>query len=473
MQAVLLGMTGSGKTTLLRSIITQDIYRKVGPPDDRHHLPMIILDGKGDLGFFYELLPHIHRAERFHQLRVLSPSRPEQSVRYNPFYTDDDNYMAQVNMIFGSFHLRDEFFAKHQLNYLADIVRVLVYTGCRFNFYDVIVMALDAEVLKEQVEKASKRIEKASTVSAQRKLNFQMSVKNLYQSFQDRERVPKIQGLLNECMTFLDDELSVITGPYEDLLSIDEVIKDELILFVSLNTNKNTEPVKALGKMLLQNLQLVVGKRYESEEERQRSNRPLFSVVLDEFAPFGYRNFPQILQTARGTHTAFLFSMQSLPQLDSVGRGFKEDVTSAPNTTLCMRTRDENSAQYFIKASSQHRVPRRSLSVRHQKLFWWERYDETGIGTLTDAKEARALDEHIKNLPKGQMEVLMSDDTRGTLHGLLHVLPPPSVHFPGYEPHLFKRRISSREGTTGACLRFKDASLMLGPKLPRGRRTGA
>ncbi len=101
-----------------------------------------------------------------------------------------------------------------------------------------------------------------------------MSVRNLLQSFDDRERVPKIQGLLNECMTFLDDELSVITGPYEDLLSIDDVIDQELILFVTLNINKNTEPVRALGKMLLQNLQLVVGKRYESEEERKRMNRP-------------------------------------------------------------------------------------------------------------------------------------------------------------------------------------------------------
>src|SRR5215831_14108268 len=94
-------------------------------------------------------------------------------------------------------------------------------------------------------------------------------------------------------------------------------------LFVTLNVNKNTEPVRALGKMLLQNLQLVVGKRYESEAERRRLNKPIFSVVLDEFAPFGYRNFAQILQTARGTNTAFLFSMQSLPQLFQVGKGFK------------------------------------------------------------------------------------------------------------------------------------------------------
>ena len=76
-------------------------------------------------------------------------------------------------------------------------------------------------------------------------------MKNLTQSLEDRERVPKIQGLINECMTFLDDELSAVTGQYDDLLSIEDVIDQELILFVSLNSNKNTEPVRSLGKMLL------------------------------------------------------------------------------------------------------------------------------------------------------------------------------------------------------------------------------
>jgi len=196
-------------------------------------------------------------------------------------------------------------------------------------------MAIDEQVPKEQVEKARKRMERESSLPVQRRLNFEMSVKNLYQSFADRERVPKIQGLLNECMTFLDDELSVITGPYEELLSLDEVIEQELILFVSLNVNKNTEPVRAPAKMLLQNLQLVVGKRYQSEEQRWRTNRPMFSAGLDEFAPFGYRNFAQILQTARGTHTAFLFSMQSLPQLMQVGPGSAATAVQAARTMPC------------------------------------------------------------------------------------------------------------------------------------------
>ncbi|MCL5287352.1 MAG: FtsK/SpoIIIE domain-containing protein, partial [Acidobacteria bacterium] len=133
MQGIVLGMTGSGKTTLLRNIITQDLARVVGPPESPHRIPMVIFDGKGDMEFFYDLLPHIHRAGRLADLRVLNPARPDISVRYNPFYSTEDDYMPVVNMVFGSFNLHDEFFAKHQLNYLADIVRVLVYTGLKFN----------------------------------------------------------------------------------------------------------------------------------------------------------------------------------------------------------------------------------------------------------------------------------------------------------------------------------------------------
>ncbi len=456
MQTILLGQSGAGKTTLLKSIITQDLYRVVGTPGRPRRMPMILFDGKGDLEYFYDLLPHVHRAGRLHQLRILNPARPDLSVRYNPFYCKDDNYMAVVNMVFGSFNLHDEFFAKHQLNYLADIVRVLVYTGLKFNFYDVLVMAIDQEVLTEQVEVARRKIANDSSLSVQRRLNFEMSVRNLNQSFADRDRVPKIQGLLNECMTFLDDELSVITGPYEDLLSIDEVIEQDLILFVSLNVNKNTEPVKALGKMMLQNLQLVVGERYENEQQRRQAHRPMVSVVLDEFAPFGYRNFAQILQTARGTNTAFLFSMQSLPQLMQVGRGFKEDVSSAPNTTITMRTRDEETARYFMNASAEHTVTKRSISTERFRFFGFEKFTKTDRGTESEARETRAQDEHIKNLPKGQMEILQTDDTLGTLHQLLHVRPPASVGVPLFEPRLYPRLRQSLEQSKGANLRFKS-----------------
>ena len=469
MQALVLGQTGSGKTTLLRNIITQDLMRRVGPPGERKKIPMVIFDGKGDLEFFHSLLPYIHRAGRMADLRLLNPSRPDLSVQYNPFASEDDNYMAQVSMVFGSFNLQNEFFAKHQLNYLADIVRILHYTGKRFNFYDVMVMAFDQAVIEDQVAIARLCMARDPEISTQRRLNFEMSAHSLFQSFGDRERLQKIQGLLNECMTFLDDELSVITGPYDNLLSINDVIDNELILFVSLNINKNAAPVKALGKMMLQNLQLVVGKRYETETERKRRNKPLFSVVMDEFAPFGYSNFAQILNTARGTNTAFLFSLQSLPQLLEVGKGFQQDVSSAPGTTMLMQTRDEETAKYFKQASSQVPVQKRTQQLWRNDFLGFERYDKALGASEREQLEFRALDHHIKNLGKGKMEILMTDPIQGTLHGRLHVRPPSDVRVPLFEPTVLPKLESSREDSEGANLRFKDQKLAAMVAFPRRR----
>lgn len=458
MQSVVFGATGSGKTTLLKNIITQDLFRVVGPPQDRHRIPMLIFDGKGDQEFLSDLLPAIETAGRMDQLRVLNPSRPDISVRYNPFFSEHGLYQEHANFVFESFDLKEDFFHGHQATYLSDLVRVLAHTGKRFNIHDVLVLALDPQVLREQIAIARSCLQAQAGASNQRRLNFEMSVRNLQQSFEDRDRVPKIQGLLNELMTFLENDLSVVTGAYHDLLSLDEVIDRELILFVSLNTNKNSKAVTALGRMLLQNMQLMIGKRYENERERRRENRPMVSVILDEFAPFAYSNFAQILQTARGANTAFLFALQALPQLLTVGRGFRDDVSSAPNTNMLLRTKDEETAQYFLKASARVRQKRRTLTVQRTGVFE-DKYEPIGFGSETDIKDTRAQDEHIKNLPVGQMEILMTDNRQGTLHSHLHIRGPRNYKFPGLEPRIYPRLYSASHAK-GANLRFKDPDVV-------------
>jgi len=457
LQSIVFGATGSGKTTLLKNIITQDVFRVVGPPNDPHRIPMLIFDGKADKEFLSDLLPAIETAGRMHQLRVLDPSQPELSARYNPFFSEHGLFQEHANFIFESFDLKEDFFHGHQATYLNDLVRVLAHTRKRFSVHDVLVLALDPHVLNEQITIARSCLDVEIGLNHQQRLNFEMSVRNLQQSFQDRERVPKIQGLLNELMTFLGDDLSRITGAYDELLSLDEVIDKELILFVSLNTNKNSKAVTALGRMLLQNLQLILGKRYEDAQERRRENRPMVSVILDEFAPFAYSNFSQILQTARGTNTAFLFALQSLPQLLKVGRGFKDDVSSAPNTTMVLHTRDEETAQYFLKASARVRQKRRTLTVQRTGVFE-DKYEPIGFGSETEIKDTRAQDEHIKNLPVGQMEILMTDPLQGTLHSHLHVRRPHNYCFPGIEPRIYPRLFSPSH-LDGANLRFKDRDL--------------
>lgn len=459
MQAVVCGATGSGKTTLLRNIITQDLFRAWGPSDQQRRMPMLIFDGKGDNEYLADLLPAIEAAGRMHQLRVLNPSRPDISVRYNPFIADGGLYQEHANLVFESFDLKEDFFHGHQATYLNDLSRVLTYTGKRFNIYDVMVLALDQQVLKEQIAIARTRLQTLEGVSHQRRLNFEMSVRMLHKSFEDRDRVAKIQGLLNELMTFLDDELSIITGAYDEVLSLDEVIDQDLILFVSLNTNKNSKAVTALGRMLLQNIQLMIGRRYENVSQDGQAGKPMISVILDEFAPFAYSNFAQIIQTARGTNTAFLFSLQAIPQLLNVGRGFRDEVSSAPNTNMILRSKDEETVQYFLKASARVRQKRRTLAIRRSGVFQ-ERYETTGAGSETEIKDTRAQEEHIKNLPVGQMEVLMSDRFQGTLYSHLHIRVPRRYRFPGLEPRIYSPVHSVHQRREGANLRFKDQDLI-------------
>jgi hypothetical protein len=62
MQGIVLGTTGSGKPRFPRTS-SRRTWREWSIPNDPH-LPMVIFDGKGDLEFLYDLLPHVHRTGR-------------------------------------------------------------------------------------------------------------------------------------------------------------------------------------------------------------------------------------------------------------------------------------------------------------------------------------------------------------------------------------------------------------------------
>ncbi len=427
MQSNAFGMTGAGKTNLLATVTEQDIARGA---------PIIFIDGKGDKKLLAELLPSIEAAGRMQDLRIIDPMRPEISARYNPFWAPEGNAEEHVGFVFESFNMEKDFFEGHQRVYLENIARVLHYSGKRFNFHDILVCAYDQALLKKQMKVALDRVGNDASITCQQKMTLTMSVRNLLESFDDKERVSKIQGLINEMMTFMGDDMAMITGPYDELLSLDDIIDKGLILFMSLNVNVNERAVTALGRMLLQNLQLMIGRRYSHAEEG--GHQPFVSVIMDEFSPFAYENFAHILQTARGANVAFLFALQSAPQLLQVGRGFRNDVSSAPNTTFMLRTKDEETAKYFLNASARVRQMRRSMRVEKKGVFNPE-FEEGTEGSQTEIKDTLAQDEHIKKMPVGQMEILVTDPILGTIHQHLHIKRASSQWLPRVPMNLYPK----------------------------------
>ena len=442
MQANAFGMTGAGKTNLLENVTEQDIARGA---------PIIFIDGKGDKKLLDELLPSIEAAGRMQDLRIIDPMRPEISARYNPFWAPQGNAEEHVGFVFESFNMEKDFFEGHQRVYLENIARVLHYSGKRFNFHDVLVCAYDQALLKRQMKVALDRLGTDSKITRQQKLTLTMSVRNLLESFEDKERVSKIQGLINEMMTFMGDDMAMITGPYDELLSLDDVIDQKLILFMSLNVNVNERAVTALGRMLLQNLQLMIGRRYSKAEEGE--HQPFVSVIMDEFSPFAYENFAHILVTARGANVGFLFALQSAPQLLQVGRGFRNDVSSAPNTTFMLRTKDEETAKYFLNASARVRQMRRSMRVLKKGVFNPE-FEEGTEGSQTEIKDTLAQDEHIKKMPVGQMEMLVTDPILGTIHKHLHIRKASSQWLPRVPMNVYPKLDTLESESHGLNLSF-------------------
>ena len=448
MQGIAFGMSGAGKTTFLQLIAEQDIARGG---------PLIFIDGKGDMKLFSDLLPVIQAAKRTHQLRLIDPGHPELSASYNPFWAPDGNPDDHVGFIFESFRMdRHDFFDEHQRVYLENIARVLFYSGKRFNFHDVLVAAYDESVMRRQMKIAWERAEADPNVSKQHRLTLQMSIHNLLATFQDIERVSKIQGLINHIMTFMAEDLALITGPYDDLLTLEDVVDNNLILYLSLNVNVNARAVTALGRILLQNLQLMIGRRYSSSTINTK--HPFLSVIMDEFSPFAYENFSTIVQTARGANVAFLFSLQSAPQLLQVGKGFRNDLSSAPNTTFMLRVRDEETAQLFLKASAHVKQMRRSVQVRKSGVLDPE-FAEQETGSQSEVLDTVAQDEHLKKMPTGQMELLMSDHTHGLLHRHVHIRRPDQCYAVAVPPSLYPNVAVPRRCSDGLYLTFPIADL--------------
>ncbi|MHB1839922.1 MAG: type IV secretion system DNA-binding domain-containing protein, partial [Acidobacteriaceae bacterium] len=251
MQSTAIGSTGSGKTELLKGIFQQDVARGG---------PVIFIDGKGEKKVVNQLLAYIDSIGRMDDVRVLDPTHSETSVSYNPFSAPSDRIDQHVSFVFDSFNRgksSDSFFDEHQRTYLENIARVLYHTGQRFNFYDVLVAAYDVNVLQRLMQMARERVRRPGTATKQQVLTLEMSIFNLLNTFNEPDRISKIQGLINNMMSFMGEDLALITGPYDNLLSLDDVIDKNLILIVSLNTNVESKSTIALGRILLQNLQLM------------------------------------------------------------------------------------------------------------------------------------------------------------------------------------------------------------------------
>jgi len=414
MQANLPGMSGMGKTTLLLNIVDQDIRRGHS---------VVYFDGKGDKELVLAIWNIAFAAGRGSDVRVIDPTHPDISEKFNPFYAADGKLQQRVGAVFdslGAARAKDEFFSEHQRAFLNAVTVILEHTGKHFTFWDVLVACQQPELMNRLIENFRDQVMSNAALPQHQKNAFLLAAATLKGNYEDKDWLSKIRGLLNSMMPFVGESLALITGSCEHLVTFEEVVDKKQILIVSMNLGTDSQPYRALGRILMRNLQFMIASRYN--EYRMHQKYPFLSIVLDEFGLYAYQGFKDIIHTARQANASFIFSFQSIQQLAmDVGEAFAADVANAPNTKFIMKISDKDTAETFIRASAS--VPTERLSVRVEKGNFLDSapYIEEGTGTRQEVFDTRVKDQQVKMLPVGQMMALLSDKRMGVTVKHIHV----------------------------------------------------
>lgn len=412
-QGIMFGSSGSGKTSILESIAQQDIA--MGNP-------LIILDGKGELKLLDRLQQWATACGRIHEFHVISPQHAFLSSVYNPCAARPGESDDHFSFIFDAFSDNgNPFFDAVQRDFLMSVGNVLSYCGKPFSFKDIMVCAQEPEQLLTVLQMAEQNASSMKDLDKHSLDQLRLNLRVLHDGLSDDNRMYNIKNLMNKLTLFLSKEMALITGGADRLITIDDVIDRKLILFVSLNINMRSQSTIALGRMLLANLQLVIGRRYSQTAEGTK--HPFVSVILDEFSPFAYTQFASILQTARGSRCAMLLALQSVNQLGTVSAAFADEVGSAPNNKFILRISDAETAKVVTQASGQVLRKRPTFQVRKSGIFGGT-IKEQDSGNLSNVRETVIEDEWLKYQPLGQCEFLRASALRGMAHEHIHLTPP-------------------------------------------------
>lgn len=466
MQTNLPGVSGSGKSTALLNILIQDILRGK---------TVIFLDGKGEKQFIRSLIAAAIAAGRMDDIRIIDPSHPQLSDKYNPFHSRNGSLTERVGIIFdslGAADAKNEFFKEHQQAFLSAICNILSYTGKTLSFQSVLAAAQQPEFVRETILAVRDSVMNNPDLKQHLKDAFEMDAAALEGIYSEKDGwLTKIQGLLNSMKPFVGESLAEMTGATENLVTIDEVFERKLILLVSMNIGANSQPNRAIGRIIVRDIQAQIAKRYD--DWKNNKVHEFVSIVLDEVGLFVYDGFSNIIHTARGANASFIFSFQSISQLaGSVGQTFADDLATATNCKLIMRISNEDTAEQFISASGTARTERLSYQVEKEGPFGkLGGYEEVGRGTRSESFESRVKDHQLKVLPRGQMMALIPDPRVGVVVKHIHVRRPIEYYLPdSFTPPWIEEYLKPEFEQNKLDIRFNSAVGNKGSQLGRRAR---
>ncbi len=339
LHGVIVGATGAGKTVTIMNFISNAI--KTGKP-------LIVLDGKGERGFWREIFAWSCIYSRRDDFQLFSITE-ENSATYNPMLRGDATELK--DKIIGSEVFTEPHYRAICERWLLEEINRLKKTGRGITLKEIVDIGSGDKV---------------------------------------------IEGLQNRLSLLTECEFSRFLNTEESEIDLYKTVMDKKITVLSVNIQKYGMTAERLGKMILQDIKTVSSEIQARVEEKDRND---CYIIIDEFSSFTNEQFIDCLNKGRSAKFHILLAFQELADLQKAGTHYLGQVLGNTNLKIIMRQELPQSAETFAKLIGTKTTVKETMQAGDEGLL-------TGSGSKRSVEEFIESPNRIKQLRQGEAIVV-------------------------------------------------------------------
>ena len=364
------GTTGSGKTEILLNMIAQDIMKGYG---------CCIVDPKADDDFRDKLLCHAKACGYSKDVYFFSLMYPDKSHVYNPVQNGTPEEITE--RIINAASLEVEYYRNIQYVFLRNAIIILRTIHDFITLTDIIAFMQNFEDNQWVADNIVAKAKSDISVYLRECLKLEYS---------------DVSGILSIL-------IQITSGIFGSILNnrtqidLKNIINNGKIVYFQLPVMKYGVIGKALGKMILQDIQSIVGSRQSTSIDPEFTVKNFYPCYFDEFYSLAYPGFVELINKARSANVAIHLGHQSLADLAQVSKEFKEAVFENTNIKLISKQNDAASCEEFAKSFGTRMTTKTTHAVQKGLFF-----DVSTSSSLREVDEFIIHPNMLKNAKTGQ-----------------------------------------------------------------------
>lgn len=388
-----LGSTGTGKTTsVIEPAMQYDIAKRRG---------LMFMTAKDDPAFIERVYSWAENCRRAGDVRIFTLSDSPRSDSYNPIFTTDA--MALRDLCMESFTWDSPYYRDQARSALLYVLAALIETGKKFSLKDLYYVFTQKECLEILADMA-----------------ITPKLKQHLQSYSEdwKQHRENNRGLAANLEDYTTDHLAPRVCAYSpDINLVEAYEKKQIVLFV-LNSLQYGETARRLGRMIIQNLRYIAGKKAEA------GNAPFYPVYIDEFHHFVFPEFFSVVAQCRSSNIGLMLSTQSFADFRGDGWDITQQVVQNTNTKVILRQNDSESAEHAARLGGTQTVVKRTKQIE-TSIFGTA---DTGLGSEHEVEEFVVHPNKIRSLQTGRAAIIR--EGRAEIVALNRAMAPLSQHKP-------------------------------------------